>query len=168
MSHRVMGVGVAAAIVLAASMGTADAQRRVPGQPPAKQAIQASLKVGNQTYQSNEAGACTHAPMAAIYQVVSQMWTVRQSSDGRSLTLTLWRPKDGSADMVTLSVTAGTASHSVTTVRGGGQVEGSAKVTLEKAGNGGTFTLDARAKDGTAISGTIKCDAFAPHVAEGG
>jgi hypothetical protein len=39
---------------------------------------------------------------------------------------------------------------------------------VEKSGNGGTFTVDAKAASGVAVTGTIKCDSFAPHVAEGG
>jgi hypothetical protein len=70
--------------------------------------------------------------------------------------------------MVNLSIDSGNASHQVSTVRGGGPVQGTAKVAFEKSGAGGTFVLDARAKDGTAMTGTVKCDAFAPHVAEGG
>jgi hypothetical protein len=66
-----------------------------------------------------------------------------------------------------LSVTNGNVSQQVSTVRGGAAT-GSGKVTLERAGNGGTFSVDARTTSGTAISGTIKCDAFAPHMAEGG
>ncbi len=96
------------------------------------------------------------------------MWNLEQSAEGRSLTLTLWQPNDGSAEMVTLSVRTGGSSHEINTVRGGGPTSGSAKVTLAKAGQGGTFTIDGKTKDGSAISGTIKCDAFAPHIAEGG
>jgi hypothetical protein len=144
------------------------AQRRAPGDAPPKQGIQASLKVGNRTYDSKTPGRCTHAPMASIYQVMSQMWSVQQSSEGGSVTLTVWRPKDGSGDMVNLSIDSGNSSHQVSTVRGGEPVQGTAKVTFEKAGAGGTFTLDARAKDGTAMTGRITCDAFAPHIAEGG
>ena len=151
-----------------AAMAHIEAQRRAPGDVPAKQGIQASLKVGNQLYDSKAPGRCTHAPVASIYQVMAQMWSVQQSADGRSLTLTVWRPKDGSGDMVTLSVESGNSSHQVNTVRGGEPVQGTAKVTFEKSGAGGSFTLDARAKDGTAMTGTIKCDAFAPHIAEGG
>ena len=69
--------------------------------------------------------------------------------------------------MVTLSVTSGGSSHQISTVRGGSPT-GSGKVTLEKAGNGGTFAVDAKTGNGTAISGTITCDTFAPHTAEGG
>src|SRR5688572_1240513 len=161
-------VGVTTAMALAGFIAHIDAQRRAPGDAPGKQGIQASLKVGNRTYDSKAPGKCTHAPVASIYQVMSQMWSVQQSSEGRSLTLTVWRPKDGSGDMVNLSIDSGNSSHDVSTVRGGGPVQGTAKVTFEKSGAGGTFTLEARAKDGTAMTGTITCDAFAPHIAEGG
>lgn len=145
-----------------------EAQRRVAGQTQPTQRIEAALKVGGDTYTSGEPGTCTHAPTASIHQVVSELWRVQQSSDGRSLSLSFWRPKDGSADMVTLSVTSGKTSHQINTVRGGGATSGSGKVTLEQSGTGGTFTVDARAASGVAVTGTIKCDSFAPHVAEGG
>ena len=148
-------------------MSVLDAQRRVPGQAQSKQAITASLKVGGQPYESREPGRCTYAPTASIYSIVSEMWSVQQSTDGRSLTLTLWKPKDGSADMVTLAVTAGNSSQQITTVRGG-STSGSGKVTLAKSGAGGVFTVDAKTGAGAVISGTITCDAFAPHIAEGG
>jgi hypothetical protein len=153
--------------VLGGLVLNADAQRRVPGQAQPQQAIQVALKVGGATYQSNQAGKCTHAPVASIYNTVAEMWSVQQNAQGQSLALTLWKPKDGSGDMVTLSVTNGNLSHQVDTVRGGTPT-GSGKVTLEKSGNGGTFTVDGKSKSGTQISGTIKCDAFAPHMAEGG
>lgn len=160
-------VGVTTAIALSFIVHP-EAQRRAPGEAPPKQGIQASLKAGSDTYDSKAAGKCTHAAMASIYEVVSQMWSVQQSADGRSLTLTVWRPKDGSGDMVNLSIDTGKSSHKVSTVRGGGPVQGTAKVTLEKSAAGGTFTLDARAQDGTTITGTIKCDVFGPHIAAGG
>jgi phage tail sheath gpL-like len=83
------------------------------------------------------------------------------------LNLSMWRPKNGSGDMVSLSVSTGKTSKTVSTVRGAA-VAGSGKVTLAATGKGGVFTVDAKAADGTAITGTIKCDAFAPHIAEGG
>lgn len=161
-------VWATSAMALAGWLVQVDAQRRAPAQAQATQGVQTTLRVGNQTHQSNERGKCTHAPVASIYQVVSQMWSVQQSSQGRSLSMTVWRPKDASGDMVTLSVGNGEATYDVNTVRSGQPAEGSAKVTFEKSGAGGTFTVDARTKDGRAITGTITCDAFAPHIAEGG
>jgi hypothetical protein len=106
--------------------------------------------------------------MASIFQVVSELWSVQQSEEDRSLSMSYWKPKDGSSDMVTLSVNSGGTSHQVNTVRGGGATSGSGKVTFQKTGDGGTFSIDAKTKSGAAMTGTIQCDTLAPHMAEGG
>ena len=160
-------VFVMSAIALGGLIANVDAQRRLPGQAPVNQAMHVALKVGSATYQSSQPGKCTHAPVASIYKTVAEMWSVQQNGEGHSLALTLWKPKDGSGDMVTLSVSNGNLSNQVNTVRGG-TTSGSGKVTLAKSGNGGIFTVDAKTSGGTPISGTIKCDAFVPHMAEGG
>jgi hypothetical protein len=170
MTRRVIG-GCAVAIVSSGwiSAHAAD-QRRAPMpdlEPDWVSPIGVSLTVGDQRYDSTAPGKCTHAPVASIYQVVSELWTAQQSRDGQSLNLSLWRPKNGSGDMVTLWVNAGKSAKNVSTVRGAA-TSGSGKVTLAASGRGGVFTVDAKAADGTAITGTIKCDAFAPHTAEGG
>jgi hypothetical protein len=168
MDHQIFRtVCVMGALAFGVLITNVDAQRRAPGQAQPTQAIQAALKVGGATYQSSQAGKCTHAPVASIYNTVAELWSVQQNGEGQSLSLTLWKPKDGSGDMVTLSVTSGNVAHQVSTVRGG-TTAGSGKVTLEKSGNGGTFSVDAKSSSGASISGTIKCDAFAPHMAEGG
>ena len=156
------------AILFCTVSSATEAQRRVAGQAQPTQRIEAALNVGGEAYTSSEPGKCTHAPTASIHQVVSELWSVQQSSDGRSLSLSFWRPEDGSPDIVTLSVTNGNTSHQIDTVHAAGATRGSGKVTLEKSGNGGTFTVDAKAASGVAVTGTIKCDSFAPHVAEGG
>ena len=144
-----------------------DAQRRAAGQPAAKQAIQVALKVGGQAFESSEPGSCTYAPTASIYQLMSELWSVQQSADSRSLSMTFWRPKDGSGEMVSLALRSDNTSHDVNTVRGGATM-GSGTVTLQKVGGGGTFSVNAKTKAGVTITGTIKCEAFAPHTAEGG
>jgi hypothetical protein len=159
---------VSALAVSGAVAGMAAQQRRVPDQQPAKQAIQVALKVGGQAYDSREPGRCTHAPVASIYQVMSELWSIQQPSGvGRSLSLTFWKPKNGSGEMVTLSILQGNSSHDVNTVRGG-PTTGSGKVSFTRVDKGGTFTVDAKTQAGVAITGTIKCDSFAPHIAEGG
>ena len=162
------GVSLVAIILLAGFVTEISAQRRPAGEAQVKQPMQVSLKVGSQTYQLSEPGSCTYAPVASIYQIVSEMWSVQQSQQARSLSLTFWKPKDGSGDMVTLTVRTGDSSHEVNTVRGGGATSGSGKVTFAKSGNGGTFTVEAKGKDGAPITGTISCSAFARHAAEGG
>ena len=155
------------AIAFTGLVGSAAGQRRAPGQERAKQAIQASLKVGMQTYESSEPGSCTHAPKASIYDVMAELWTVNQLAGERSLTLTFWKPANGSAEMFNLSVSDSKGSNDVNTVRGG-TISGSGKVTFAKSGQGGAFTIDAKTKAGAAITGKITCAAFGPHIAEGG
>ena len=156
-----------AAITLVAVGAELDAQRRASGQPAAKQAIQVAMNVGGQPFESSEPGSCTYAPIASIYQLMSELWSVQLSADSRSVSMTFWRPKDGSGEMVNLSLRSGNNSHDVNTVRGGATM-GSGTVSLQKVGGGGTFTVNAKTKAGVTITGTIKCDTFAPHIAEGG
>jgi len=151
-----------------------DAQRRVaPGAASQRSTVPVTiaLKNGADTYQFTGQASCTHAPMASIYGVVSEQWNVDQSDGSRSLHLTLWKPKNGSGDMFNLSISSGAGRpQSVNTVKAAGApaTEGSGRVTLVPAGNAGTFSVDAKSAAGAAISGTIKCDAFSPAIAEGG
>jgi hypothetical protein len=163
---------VCCAVVMLAS--AAAAQRRVPPASPGAQKptvdVTIALKSGSDMYQFTGQGTCTYAPIAAIYNVVSEQWNVQQSDGSRSVQLTLWKPKNGSGEMFSLSVSAGGRSHTVNTVKATGAAasEGSGKVTLATAGNGGTFTVDAKDARAAGITGTIKCGAFTPAIAEGG
>jgi hypothetical protein len=150
---------------MSATLLNADAMQRRTGGPALVEA-EISLKVAGETYDAKGQASCTHASKGSIYNVISEMWTVRQEQDGQSVQLTLWKPLDGSAPMFTLS-TGGKKNTSITTVRGG-QTTGSGTVTLSPAGKGGTFTIDARTKGNEAVTGRITCQAFTPAIAEGG
>jgi hypothetical protein len=155
-------------VVLVGSGVGAGQVRRTPSQPEKTgTSMQVSMMAGGQRYESSAPGQCTHAPVASIYGVVSELWTAQQSDAGKSLNLSLWQPKDGSRPMVSLTVTSGAASHRVSTIRGAAIV-GNAKASLEPSGKGGTFTVYAKSAAGADVTGTIKCGAFAPHIAEGG
>lgn len=147
------------------------AQRRVPGATtPRTVGVAIALKAGGDAYAFTGQASCTHAPVASIYGIVAEQWFVQQADGARSAQLTLWRPKNRSADMFSLSFGSGAASHRVNTIKAAGAPppQGSGGLTLTPAGNGGTFTISANAADGTVITGTIKCDAFLPAIAEGG
>jgi hypothetical protein len=159
--------GIAMAVV-GSRFIAAETAEQTRHQAPAevKIPIHVSLKIEGQAFELSGAGKCTHAPKASIYNVVSELRSVDVSANGRSTNLTWWHPLDASADMVNLSVT-GRGSHNVSTVKGGPAI-GSGTVKFEKLGGGGIFTVDAKTAKNVAISGTIKCDSFAPHIAEGG
>jgi hypothetical protein len=156
---------VAAGIVFASAHPQADQVRRQSG-TAALVPMEVSLKVGSGAYEAKGQGSCTHARQASIYSVLSEMWTVRHETDGRSFQLTLWKPKDGSAEMFSLSIN-GKPQATVSTVRGG-QVSGGGTVEFGASAKGGTFIVDAKDKSGAAITGTIKCEAFTAAIAEGG
>ena len=165
MSHRSLCTVIAGSVIAigATSIVAAQVRRQGPVQVP----LEVSLNVAGKPYAAKGLGSCTHAPKASIYGVMAEMWTVRQQGDGGSVQLTLWKPADGSANMFTLAVSGGATNTNITTVRGG-EVSGTGNVTLAPAAKGGTLTIDAKSKAGQAIAGTIKCDAFTPHIADGG
>lgn len=145
------------------------AQRRAPGSA-AKVQVSVDLVVAGDAYKATGEGTCRHAAQAAIYGVLSEQWSVQHSEGSRNLSLTLWRPKRGGGDMLTLAVSTGAASRQVNTVKADAAppAEGSGTATLAAAPKGGTFTIDAATAKGERITGTIKCEAFTPAVAEGG
>jgi len=160
---------VVAAIATAVTSGV-QAQRRVPAQRAETTVpVTIALKAGAEDFNFTGKAACSHAPVASIYGLVAERWTVDQSEGGRGVTLALWHPKSGS-DLISLRLTGGGKPHSVSTIKVGtnGTVEGSGTIALAKEKTGGTFTINATTAGGTKISGTVKCDAFTPAVAEGG
>src|SRR5688500_13728332 len=88
-------------LVLLASVAAGAQRRQQPGQTEVQIAV--DVKIGAEPYQISGAGTCSHAPQASIYNVRSQLRTVRHSSEGRSVQLTVWDPLDGSGDMFSLS-----------------------------------------------------------------
>ncbi len=161
----VLSFAVALTITSAAS-----AQRGPVPTMPAGAKVVIALQVGAQPYHFQGDAVCQHAPVASIYEVRAEMWRVHQSDGQRSFMMTLWRPKSMSGDMISLNVASGGKSYVVNTVNAGPQstARGSGKVTITPSGAGGTFTINATAPDGAAITGTIKCSAFPPIEAVGG
>ena len=161
--RRIFVVSICAVLMIA-SVGVA--------QSPTRTGVDVSiaLKVAGQTYAFNGKGECTYAPVASIYGAGAQQWRVEGRNSQGSSSLTFWRLAAGSGDMFSLYASTGGKSYIVNTVKtsGGGKVEGSGKVTFTSGGSGGTFTIDATAAKGGTITGTMKCGAFSPAVAEGG
>ena len=164
---RTISVVCSALIAVAAP---AAAQRRAPATQKPTTAVTISLKTGADAYIFAGQASCTHAPVASIYDVQSEQWSVEQSDGPRSLHLTLWKPKDGSRQMFSLAVSSagGSLIVNTVTVKGASGASGSGTVTLAPTASGGTFTVTAKDARGAAITGTIKCDTFLPAIAEGG
>ncbi len=159
------------AIAMMTASVAAGQRRSVPAMPAdTKVDVAITLQIAGQPYRFEGKAECRHAPVASIYNVVAQMWSVQQSNGQRSIALTLWRPRSTSGDMFSLNVAAGGKSYLVNTVKPDRQsaVEGSGKAALTTSGLGGTFTINATAANGAAVTGTIECSAFTAAIAEGG
>ena len=132
--------------------------------------VDIALQIGTTKYQFSGNAECKAAPQASIYGLSAALYSVTHSAGGQSLHLTLWQPKNGSPDMMTLTVSNGSNRSEVDTVKGGNKhdTKGSGKTTVEKSGAGGVFKVEAVAAKGEKISGTIKCSRFSGIQAEGG
>jgi hypothetical protein len=130
--------------------------------------LQVALRVGESTYRFGGEGLCQHSADGVVDQAPAERWSVRHTEATRSVHLAFWRVREH-GDAFTLGLSLSGASHRVSTVRIGskGEPDGSGRAAFTPSGNGGTFSIDAVAGDGTAISGTISCGRFTPVVEEG-
>ena len=130
-----------------------------------------STKVGNKTYEATGEGRCRHAPQASIYGVPAALWMVEYTGEGdgglKRANMTLWRPKDGSKEQLSVAIQTGSASHQIN-VGGRGEQTGSGKASLSPLGSGGRFEIKGKDAEGTALEIVIECPAFAGVEAEGG
>jgi len=81
--------------------------------------VEVSLQVGATKYQASGQGQCKAAPQASIYGINAALYLVSHRSDGQSLNLSLWQPKDGAPNMLSLRVSTGSKQYLVDTVKGG-------------------------------------------------
>ena len=162
-------------VIAVAFSHPAIAQRRLPGGTPSAGADEAAItlvaRVGAKSYTGTLSGSCQHEPDAAIYDLPSALWTVQAGGAPgnaiKQLNLTLWRPKNGSADQISLSLQAGTSSTRIE-INPRDRPMGAVKVTLESKSSGGTFDLTGKDAKGKKVKLTIGCPTFDAIVAEGG
>src|SRR5512135_2086979 len=112
--HRIFVAFVCAGLMLP-SIG-AGQDRRAPSTPEeTKVDMSIALTVAGQPYNFSGKARCTHAPVASIYDTNAQQWRVEHNEGRRSVSLTFWRPTDGSGDMFTLHCTINDKSYLVST-----------------------------------------------------
>lgn len=142
---------------------------------PANQGAQANLnvtgKAGGKKLQASGTGSCRHAPDASIRGVSASLWMVQYGGSGegpvKQLNLTLWRPKDGSPDQLSLALESKSGQHRIDTGSESAN-QGEGAVTILPNGPGGRLELKGKDAKGKPIELTIDCPAFAGVEAEGG
>lgn len=148
------------------------AQRRAPGQPTTESTeLSVSAHVGSKSYTSSVPGTCKYEPSASIYDLPAALWMVQgEGSNGseiKQLSLTLWRPKNGSADQISLSLQAGSTTSRID-VNPRAKPAGTGKVDVQPEGSGGKFELKGKDAAGANVNLTITCPSFAAVEAAGG
>ena len=164
-----------ATLILLPGLATEAAAQRLtrpvtPG-APVEAALTIAGKIGGKSLQATGSGACRHAPDASIRGVSASLWMVQYggSRDGalKQLNLTLWRPKDGSPDQLSLVLETSSGDHRIET-GAGGEGKGQGTVTILPNGPGGRLELSGKEAGGKPIQITIECPAFAGIEGEGG
>jgi hypothetical protein len=171
-----MGSALIAVLVLLATVGRdAAAQRRARSETTAVQAQSVTVtiagRIGNKKYQASGSGSCRHAPDASIRDVSASLWTVQYANPHepglKQLSLTLWRPKDGTPDQLSLTLETSSGSHRIRTGQEG-ESAGEGTVTILPSGPGGRLEITGKEAGGKPLQVTIDCPAFAGVNAEGG
>ena len=161
---------MAVLVLLAVSTGEAAAQQKRPEAPAENVAITVSAQIGGKSYHGSGTGSCSYEPDASIHDVSASLWMVQYASQARAvkqLNLTLWRPKDGSPDQLSLSLETGSGAHRIQTGGKDGN-SGEASVTILPSGPGGSLEINGKEAGGKPVQITIDCPAFAGIEAEGG
>jgi hypothetical protein len=128
-------------------------------------------KVGGKNLQASGSGSCRHAPDAAIHGVSASLWMVQYGGSGdgavKQLNLTLWRPKDGGPDQLSVSMETKSGDHRIETGTEG-KHKGEGTVTILPSGPGGRLELKGKDGSGKPIQISVDCPTFADVEAEGG
>jgi hypothetical protein len=163
---------LAALLLLVGGSAEAVAQRRAPA-PPVSAATELAIvaRIGSQSSTARLSGSCKHEPSASIYDVPAALYTVEAQgtagSDIKQVNLTLWRPKNGTPDQISVALTVGSSSARVE-VNPRTPAAGTATVELRPVGSGGTFQVKGKDGSGKPIQLTIECPEFAAVEAAGG
>lgn len=149
----------------------AAAQRLAQPAAGAQATLTVTGKAGGKNLQASGSGSCRHAPDASVHGVSASLWMVQYGGSGdgsvKQLNLTLWRPKDGSPDQLSLALESKSGEHRIET-GGQGDSKGEGSVTILPNGPGGRLELTGKDARGKPIQMTIDCPAFAGVEAEGG
>jgi hypothetical protein len=124
-------------------------------------------KVGGRVIPAEGNGECSTSSESTIYDVPTTQWHAMldggNGSELENVNVTVWRPKAGGPDQVTLFMTVGKRTHRIATVSGGEQA-GRATASARPEGKGGTLLVEGTTAEGTPITLELRCSAFSEIV----
>jgi hypothetical protein len=133
--------------------------------------VNVAVRIDGKSHEASGAGSCRHTPNASIYDVPAALWMAEYGGGEKgaisSVNLTLWRPKNGNPEQLSLSVSTRSSSHRIS-VGGRGEQVGSGKAEIIPEGAGGRLQVQGKDDSGKALQLVITCPVFAGVQAEGG
>jgi hypothetical protein len=132
--------------------------------------MKVKVAIGRVNYSEEGTGECASSTESSIYEVPATQWHATYGGDGSNvqhLNLTVWRPRDGTPDMVGLYLQSGEITHQIATVKGGA-IRGSGTASVRPTGKGGILSVSGKDDDGHPVELTVECERFDEVVAEGG
>ena len=150
---------------------TVDAQPASSQESRSGGPVMISARIGGKSYETAAQGSCRHTPTASIYDVPAALWMVgltgSEDTGIKSLNLTLWKPKDGTPQQFSVSLSTHSSSHRIA-VGGRGEQVGSGKASVVATGAGGRIDVSGKDDSGKTIELVVKCPEFTGVEAEGG
>jgi hypothetical protein len=142
-----------------------------PAPALAQQAVpmKVTVTVGGKTETLRGTGRCGHEPRASLYGAAAALWLVEypEGTQPTRVSLRSWRFAAGDEVQFSIAVHGKTATHRISTVKGG-KLEGSGRATFQPTAQGGRFQIAGKAQNGTSLQATIECARFTGIVAVGG
>jgi hypothetical protein len=135
--------------------------------PTAETHVSLVAKVGGRVIPAEGSGECYTSAESTIYDVPATQWHATfhgsRTSELQNVNVTVWRPKAGGPDQVTLFLTLANDTHRIATVTGG-ELIGRATASARGEGDGGTLLVEGATKDGTPLRLELRCSAFSEIV----
>jgi hypothetical protein len=124
-------------------------------------------KVGGHVIPAEGSGECYTSSESTIYDVPATQWHATfngpKTSDLQNVNVTVWRPKAGGPDQVTLFLTMDNKTHRIATVAGA-ELIGRATASARVEGDGGTLLVEGSTSAGTPVRLELSCSAFSEIV----
>ena len=165
-----MHAKVSTAVVLGLVLGAAGLTM-LPALARAQQPVpmKVTVTVGGKTETLRGTGRCGHEPRAWLHDKAAALWLAEypQEAQARRVSLSYWRFAAGEEVQFSLAVHVKTATHRISTVKGG-RLQGSGRATFQPTAQGGRFQIAGKAQNGASLEATIECARFGGITAEGG
>ena len=165
-----MHVGVSTTVVLGLVLGAAGlTMSPTPALGQQLVPMKVTVTIAGKIETLRGTGRCGHEPRASLYGAAAALWLAEYTGGAQAprVSLRYWRFGSGDEVEFSLAVHGKSATHRISTVKGG-KLEVSGRATFQPTAQGGRFQIAGKAQNGASLQATIECARFGGIAAEGG